>query len=407
MKKLSLADIDPQALRGREVLVRVDYNAPLDADGRITDDARVRGTIPTLKHLIDAGARVVLASHLGRPGGQPVPELTLAPFAEHLGRVLGSPVRFVADTVGEAARRAREKLEDGEVLLLENTRFAVEETANDASWSTRLAGNANVFVNDAFGTAHRAHASTVGAAKAIRASGGSAAAGYLLEKELRFLESALDAPTRPFVAVLGGVKISGKIDVIEALLPRVDRLLIGGAMANTFFMAMGLEIGTSLVEEDRVPMAGALMARAGEKLMLPVDVLTAAELVRGATVEERERGMVRPDQRIGDIGTETAVMFGSEVELAGTVLWNGPMGVFEVEGFEGGTLSLAHAAARAADRGTTVVVGGGDSAAAAVAAGVADRITHISTGGGAALDFLAGADLPGVEALSDHSGGMT
>ncbi len=403
MKKLSLADMDSEALRGHEVLVRVDYNAPLGPDGRIADDTRLRSTLPTLEHLIEAGARVVLASHMGRPGGHPVPELTLAPIAEHLGHLLGSPVQFVADTVGEMAGKARERLKDGEVLLLENTRFAADETVNDASWSRRLSGHASVFVNDAFGTAHRAHASTVGAAEAIKASGGVAAAGYLLDRELSFFGVALDDPRRPFVAVLGGAKISGKIDVIEALLPRVDRLLIGGAMANTFFMAMGLEVGASLVEEGRIPLAKALMARAGEKLMIPVDVRTAEELVPGASVEVRGREMVGPGQRIGDIGPETAALFGAEVESAGTVLWNGPMGVFEVEGFEDGTLALAHAAARAADGGATVVVGGGDSAAAAAAAGVAERLTHISTGGGAALELLAGVDLPGVAALTDHS----
>ncbi len=403
MNKLSLADMDSQALRGHEVLVRVDYNAPLGPDGRITDDTRLRSTLPTLEHLIEAGARVVLASHMGRPGGRPVRELTLAPIAEHLGHLLGSPVKFVADTVGDMAGKARGELKDGEVLLLENTRFAAEETLNDAAWSQRLSGNASVFVNDAFGAAHRAHASTVGAAKAIRAAGGVAVAGYLLDRELRFLGIALDDPKRPLVAVLGGAKISGKINVVEALLPRVDRLLIGGAMANTFFMAMGLEVGASLVEEDRIPLARALMARAGERLMIPVDVRTATELVPGASVEVIGRGMVRPGQRIGDIGTETAALFGAEVESAGTVLWNGPMGVFEVEGFEGGTLALAQAAGRAADEGATVVVGGGDSAAAAAAAGVAERLTHISTGGGAALELLAGVDLPGVEALTDHS----
>lgn len=404
MTKLCLSDLDPGPLRGCEVFVRVDFNAPISG-GIVADDTRLRSTLPTLNLLSGAGARVVLASHRGRPGGHEAPELTLAPVAAYLGGLLNSEISFVEDTVGEAAREARTVLRDGEVLLLENTRFAPEEPENDPWWSGRLAGSASLFVNDAFGTAHRAHASTVGVAESIKASGGVAVAGCLLERELHFLGKTLENPKRPFIAALGGAKISGKIDVIEALLPRVDRLLIGGAMANTFLMAMGMEVGASLVEVDRGPMARELMERAGDKLMIPVDVLVAEDLVAGAPTEARASHMVESNQRIGDIGPETASLFGAELRSAGTVLWNGPMGVFEVDGFGEGTLALARAAATAADAGTTVVVGGGDSAAAAASAGVEDRLTHISTGGGAALEFLAGADLPGVEVLSEHMEG--
>ncbi|RMH14078.1 MAG: phosphoglycerate kinase [Gemmatimonadetes bacterium] len=314
---------------------------------------------------------------------------------------LGVEVAFCPETVGPEADARRGALGPGGVLLLENTRFHPQETANDPEWARALAGGARVFVNDAFGAAHRAHASTVGVADAVRRAGGRAAAGYLMERELRFLGEALADPARPFVAVLGGAKISGKIDVVEALLPRVDRLLIGGAMANTFLLALGLDVGASLVEADRVPLAAELMERAGERLLIPVDARVAERIEARAPVRTVARDAVPADGRIADIGPETAALYAAEVEAAGTVLWNGPMGVFEVEGFDEGTRAVAEAAARAAQRGATVVVGGGDSAAAAEAAGVAERLTHVSTGGGASLEFLAGRPLPGVEALSE------
>ena len=403
MAKKTLQDLSPESLAGRLVIVRVDYNVPLDAGGGVTDRTRLDRTLPTLRHLVGHGARVVLLSHLGRPKGEPVAALSLRGVATELQVLLGSPVDFSPATTGSEARKAVESVEDGGVLLLENTRFHAEDTANDAAWAEELRHGATLFVNDAFGSAHRAHASTTGVADAVRNTGGEAVAGYLMENELRFLGDALVEPKRPFVAMIGGAKISGKIDVIEALLPAVDRLLIGGAMANTFFLALGLEVGQSLVEPDRVDVARDLMARAGDKIRLPVDVVAAPELIAGAVTRELPRSDVGSAERIGDIGPASIRLFADEVTGAGTVVWNGPMGMFEVDEFGRGTVELAQVAARAADGGTTVILGGGDSAAAAEAAGVASLMTHVSTGGGAALEFLSGAELPGVEALSDRT----
>ena len=403
MAKKTLQDLPAESLAGRLVVVRVDYNVPLDDEGQVADQTRLDQTLPTLRHLIQGRAKVVLLSHLGRPKGQPEKALSLLGVAMRLEELLGSCVRFCPATTGPQAREAVETLEEGGVLLLENTRFYVEETSNDGAWAEELRHGATVFVNDAFGSAHRAHASTTGIADAVRNAGGEAVAGFLMENELRFLGDALVEPRRPFVAVIGGAKISGKIDVIEALLPAVDRLLIGGAMANTFFLALGLEVGGSLVEPDRTEVARDLMARAGDKILLPVDVVTAPELTDGAVTRELPRTEVSPEERIGDIGPASTRLFAEAVTGAGTVVWNGPMGMFEVPEFGVGTVALAEAAARAADSGATVVIGGGDSAAAAEAAGVAARMTHVSTGGGAALDFLSGAELPGLEALTDRS----
>ena len=404
MAKKTLQDLPLESLADRVVVVRVDYNVPLDDDGQVTDQTRLHRTLPTLHHLVQGRARVVLLSHLGRPKGRPDAALSLRGVAKRLEVLLASPVHFCPATTGPEAREAVEALEEGGVLLLENTRFYEGETSNERAWAEELRHGATLFVNDAFGSAHRAHASTTGIADAVRDAGGEAVAGYLMENELRFLGDALVEPEHPFVAVIGGAKISGKIEVIEALLPAVDRLLIGGAMANTFLLTLGLEVGQSLVEPDRIEVARDLMAGAGDKILLPVDVVTALELTGGAVTREVPRTEVRPEERIGDIGPASNRLFAEEVAAAGTVVWNGPMGMFEVPEFGVGTIAMAEVAAQAADGGATVALAGGDSAAAAEAAGVASRMTHVSTGGGAALDFLSGAELPGLEALSDQSG---
>jgi phosphoglycerate kinase len=394
-----LRDLPASSLAGQTVLVRADLNVPLE-DGVITDETRIRASLPTLEYLTAAGARVVLFSHLGRPRGAADPAFTLAPVARRLGELVEAPVRFVADTVGEEAAAAARDLSDGEILVLENTRFLPGETSDDPEVASALAAMGTVYVNDAFGAAHRAHASTHGVAMKVREAGGTAVAGLLMEKELTFLGRALENPERPFVAVLGGAKISGKIDVVEALLPRVDRLLIGGAMANTFFLALGLDTGGSLVEPDRVTMAGELMERAGEKLVLPVDCRVADRIAEDARVRVCQRTEVQPGELIADIGPETEALYDGILSEARTVVWNGPMGVFELAPFASGTVAVAQSVARATDGGAVSVLGGGDSAAAAETAGVADRLTHISTGGGASLEFLAGAELPGVTAVS-------
>jgi len=400
MRKKIVSDIDPASLAGRTVLVRADLNVPLD-EGRISDDRRVRASIPTLRLLTGAGARVVLLSHLGRPKGAPDPKYSLRPVAERLAELLEGPVRFVPVTAGPSVRTAVESLSNGEVALLENTRFDPGDTANDSDLAAGWAELGDLFVNDAFGAAHRAHASTSGLADAVKARGGEAVAGLLLARELRFLGEALAHPERPFVAILGGAKISGKIDVIDALLPRVDRLLIGGAMANTFFKALGLEVGRSLVEDDRVELARRTLQEAGERLVLPVDCVVAPEIAEGSPTRVVERSQVGAEDRIGDVGPATRQMYAREIADARTILWNGPMGVFEIDAFAEGTTAMARAVAAACDDGATAVLGGGDSAAAVDRAGVAERITHVSTGGGASLEFLAGAALPGVEALTD------
>lgn len=401
MAKLDLAQVPDPELRGRRVLVRVDFNVPLTPDGGVADDLRIRATLPTIRHLLKRGAALILLSHLGRPKGEPRAEFSLEPVARRLGELLGRPVGFVGELVGPRAAEAVSALRSGDVLLLENTRFHPGETANDPQLARELAGYGDLFVNDAFGAAHRAHASTAGVAEAIRGRGGRAVAGFLMERELRFLGEALRAPERPFVAVLGGAKISGKIDLIENLLPRVDRLVIGGAMANTFLRALGFETGTSLVEEDRMELAGQILDRTGSALLLPVDLVVADRIAPDARTENVERHAVPPDRSIGDIGVRSREVFAGEIAAARTVLWNGPVGVFEMAPFAEGTLALARAIAAASDCGAVSVLGGGDTAAAAEAAGVAGRMTHVSTGGGAALEFLGGQELPGVAALSD------
>jgi phosphoglycerate kinase len=380
-------------VRGTTVFVRVDYNVPLEGE-RITDDTRVRASLPTLEHLIGAGARLVLASHLGRPKKGPAPEFSLAPVARRLGELLKRPVAMAPDCVGPEVKKASAQLGDGGVLLLENVRFHKEEEANEPAFARALVADsgASVFVNDAFGSAHRAHASTEGVSRHLKRS----VAGLLMEKELRYLGMALEAPEHPFVAVLGGAKVSDKIEVIESLLPRVDVLLIGGGMAYTFLRATGEPTGKSLVEEDKVELARALLARSGAKIRLPRDHTVAL-----AFKEDAERQVVPriPDGWMAlDIGPETAKAYAAEAGRARLVLWNGPMGVFEMKPFAQGTLAMARALAESPG---ISIVGGGDSVAAITQMGLADQIDHVSTGGGASLEFLSGQPLPGVACLED------
>ena len=401
MRRRTIRDLRDDEVRGRRALVRVDFNVPLDG-GTISDDTRIRAALPTIERLLDRGARVVLLSHLGRPKGRPDAKYSLRPVADRLRELLGGrTVRFAETLRGDAAVAATRELADGEVLLLENTRFDAGEEANDSSLAQDLAALGDLYVNDAFGAAHRAHASTEGVARHLE----PAVAGLLMERELQYLSDALDAPERPFVAVLGGSKISGKIDVIEALLPKVDHLLVGGAMACTFFRAMGLETGKSLVEADRVEMARDLLARAGDKLVLPTDAMVAPTLdeAGAAAAHVVARDAIPPDQAMYDVGPDTILQFARIVKGARTVLWNGPMGVFETPPFDAGTLTVANALAEATDAGATTIVGGGDSAAAIAESGLAERMSHVSTGGGASLEFLEGKPLPGVEAL-DRAG---
>ena len=390
MKKLTM---DALEMAGRRVFVRVDFNVPLK-DGVVQEDTRIRATLPTLKRALDAGARLVLGSHLGRPKGRRRPELSLAPVAERLSEHLSKLVRFCGETVGDAVDREVSKLADGEMLLLENLRFSPGETDNDANFARRLSTTAELYVNDAFGTAHRAHASTQGMVRHFE----QAAAGTLMEKELQYLDMALTDSPRPFTAMLGGAKVSDKIEVVRSLLEKVDRLLVGGGMAYTFLRAQGLPTGKSLVEENKIELAKSLLEEAGEKLVLPLDHIVASKFDAEAEHHVMPIGEI-PDGWMGlDIGPKTVAAYGDAIRAAKMILWNGPMGVFEMEPFAKGTVALAEVIA--ASDGTSVV-GGGDSVAAVHQAGVADRITHISTGGGASLEFLAGAKLPGVEVLTD------
>lgn len=397
MKKKCVRDLPETEIRGKRALVRVDFNVPLDDKGRITDDTRIRAALPTLQLLLDRGARVVILSHLGRPKGKPEPKYSLQPVAQRLGELLRRPVQFVESTDSDEALKATYALKDGQVLTLENTRFLGGEEKNDPRLSRGLAELGDFFVNDAFGAAHRAHASTAGVTEHLR----PAVAGLLMEKELEYLGRALDNPTKPFVAILGGSKISGKIDVIEKLLPKVDALLIGGAMACTFYKAMGLETGKSLVEQDRVAMAKDLIDRAGTRLTLPHDALVCTSLEDGKSARAVPKNSIPKDQAMYDIGPQSAASYGRAIASARTVIWNGPMGVFETPPFDAGTRAIAEAMAGATAKGATTIVGGGDSAAAVAEAGLEDKMSHVSTGGGASLEFLEGKELPGVEALDD------
>lgn len=400
LDRLTLADLGEDRLRGRRVLVRVDYNVPLGERQQVTDDTRIRATLPTLQHLTEVGARVILLSHLGRPRGAAVPEMSLRPVAARLSELVDAPVDFIGETIGAQAEQAVAELTEGSMLVLENSRFLAGDETNDPDLANGLAALCDVFVNDAFGAAHRAHASTSGVAEAVQAAGGTAVAGFLMERELRYLGAALEHPARPFVAVLGGAKISGKIDVIRSLLPKVDRLLIGGAMANTFFRALGLETGSSLVEEERVELARELLDEAGEVLLLPLDLVIARELVDDAETRIVARDEVPAGWSAFDVGPSTVDRYTEILAESGTVLWNGPMGVFESHPFSRGTEGVARALVTATEGGATTIVGGGDSAAAVAELGLQERVAHVSTGGGASLEFLEGRNLPGVESLS-------
>ena len=398
MQKRSVKDLAPAQLRGRRVVVRVDFNVPFDDGGAVSDDTRLRAAVPTIALLRSQGARVVLLSHLGRPKGAPDAKYTLEDVLPALRKVLpGVDVTFCHTTDDADAVAATQALVDGGVLLMENTRFLPGEEQNDDALARRLAALGDLYVNDAFGSAHRAHASTAGIAKYLR----PAVAGLLLEGELSYLGGALDEPKRPFVAILGGSKISGKIDVVEALLPKVDALLIGGAMACTFYKAMGFETGTSLVEPDRVDMAKDLIERAGSLLILPHDATVAKGMDQPASAHAVKRDGIPAGEAMLDIGPDTAQSYARAILAAKTVLWNGPMGVFEKPPFDAGTRAVATAMAAATGKGAITIVGGGDSAAAVVEAGLGQMMSHVSTGGGASLEFLEGKELPGVAALDD------
>lgn len=387
--KKTINDID---VTGKRVLVRVDFNVPIK-EGKISDDTRIRAALPTIEYLLDHGAAVILASHLGRPKGGPDPLFSLKPVAEYLGEILKQKVLFAEDCIGPIADTAAKALKPGEVLVLENTRFHIEEEKNDEGMARQLASLADIYVNDAFGTAHRAHASTEGITKFI-----PGVAGFLMEKEIKYLGQAIDEPKRPFVAILGGAKVSDKIGVIKNLLEKADSVLIGGGMANTFFKAQGYPVGDSLVEDDALEIARGLLQKGGQKLRLPVDVVIADKFEDSAQKRIIPAGEVPAGWRILDIGPETLKSFSAVISEAGTIVWNGPMGVFEFPNFATGTFELAKAIAQSK---AISVIGGGDSVAAVMQTGVADKITHISTGGGASLEMLEGLALPGLVALQD------
>lgn len=392
MKKMTIRDVD---FAHKRALVRVDFNVPMEGS-TITDDTRIRAAIPTIRYLVDAGAKVILMSHLGRPKGKKNPEFTLKPVAERLSELLGKEVKFVGDCIGDEAKAAVNSLSDGEVLLLENLRFYAEEEANDEKFAKALAELGDIYVNDAFGTAHRAHASTAGVAAFL-----PAVAGFLMEKEIDVMGGALENPERPFVAVLGGAKVKDKIGVIKNLITKVDALLIGGGMAYTFLKAKGYEIGKSLLDAERIEFASEMMKAAeerGVRLMLPIDVVVADDLSETANTKIVPADSIPADFEGVDIGPETCKAYADVIKSAKTVVWNGPMGVFEIPKFAEGTRAIAQAMAEC--KGTTIV-GGGDSAAAIEQMGFADKMTHVSTGGGASLEFLEGIELPGVAALAD------
>ncbi len=395
--KLTIDDIE---VSGRQVLVRVDFNVPL-AVGLVSDSTRIEATLPTLRHLMEGGGRLIIMSHLGRPKGSADPALSLRPVAGKLQEILGSPVAFASSCIGDEAMEAASGLKDGEVMLLENLRFFPGEEANDSGFSGSLAELGEIYVNDAFGTAHRAHASTVGVTKYFD----QCAAGYLMGRELEYLGNALEDPHRPFVAILGGAKISGKIDVIEALRSKVDHLLIGGGMAFTFLAAQGYETGKSLVDEERIDMARNLLAAAaageGAPIHLPVDAVIADKLEPNAPSQVVSVDSIPGDMAGYDIGRATLERWSSLIAQAGTIVWNGPLGVFEVNPFDSATIELARMIADATEAGAVSIIGGGDSAAAVAAIGLTDRMSHVSTGGGASLEFLEGRELPGVAALTD------
>jgi phosphoglycerate kinase len=396
MGKLTLKDVE---LKGKTVLMRVDFNVPI-IDGKITDDNRIVQALDSINYVIDKGAKLVLISHLGRPADKPEPEYTLKPVAEHLKTLIGIPVHFAEDCVGEKATTVINKAKPGEIVLLENVRFHKEEKKNDPDFAKQLAAHANLFVNDAFGSSHRAHASVAGVTEFLQ----PAVSGFLLDKEIRYLEESVNSPKRPFVAILGGAKVSDKIGVIENLLSKVDTIIIGGGMTYTFFRAQGLEIGNSLVEDDKVGLAKELMKKAekaGVKFMLPIDSVIAKEFSNDAEHKVVDSDEIEPGWMALDIGPQSSIAFGNQIKSAETILWNGPMGVFEMSNYADGTFSVAESLAEATRNGATTIIGGGDSAAAIKKAGLDKDVSHVSTGGGASLEYLEGKELPGVTALTD------
>ena len=418
MAKLTIKDVD---LSGKRVFVRVDYNVPMaESDGEmlINDDTRIRATVPTLDQLVSQGAKIILAAHLGRPKGQKEPSMSLRPVAQRLSDLLGRPVAFVDDCIGDKVSQTVAALKPGDILLLENVRYYSEEEANDPSFAEQLAANADAYVNDAFGAAHRAHASTAGIAKIIAAKGGPCVAGLLMERELAFLGDELETPQRPFVVILGGAKVSDKIAVIDRLLEEADSLLIGGAMAYTFKLAKGLSVGKSLVEPDKVDVAKAAMEKAaqrGVELLLPTDNIVVTPVVtdklnkKGKPILEFQNPRPNTEPNIPeneegvDIGEQTAKTYSDKIAQAKTILWNGPMGIFEDPRFSKGTFAVAEAVAKAtSESGAKSIIGGGDSVKALNQSGLGDQVTFMSTGGGASLEFLEGKELPGVAALSDR-----
>jgi phosphoglycerate kinase len=394
--KRTLESLDKAAFEGKRALVRVDFNCPIK-DGKVTDNTRIRAALPTIEYLRSRGARLVLLSHLGRPKGGPDPKYSMEPVVREVERVLGSPVTFLRDPLSEQAVTETRRMPRGGIAIAENTRFYPGEEKNDPELASNFAALGDFYVNDAFGSAHRAHASTEAVARILK----PAVSGFLMERELRYLGESLHKPKRPFVAVLGGAKISGKIDLISALLPKVDHVLLGGAMACTFFAAMGLETGNSLVEPDRLELARKLIAEAGDKLVLPSGGVVAQELKANAETRAVPRDRIPSGWAIYDIDPATERDFAALIESAGTVVWNGPMGVFETPPFDHGTMAIARAMAAATGKGAVTVVGGGDSAAAVAQAGLENKITHVSTGGGASLEFLEGKTLPGIAALDE------
>jgi len=398
MSKLLVTDLD---VRGKRVLVRADLNVPLDSDGEITDDKRIQESFPTIQWLVENGARTILMSHLGRPKGERKPEFSLAPVAAHLGQLLRKDVRLADDCIGDAVQQKLQGLGDGDVLLLENVRYHKAETDNEPGFAKELASVGEIFVNDAFGTAHRAHASTAGVTAHIE----QCAMGLLMKKELDYLGGALDDPQRDFVAILGGAKIGDKIKVIENLLPKVDTLIVGGGMSYSFFKAMGREIGQSILDEDALPDAERILEQAKDlgpsRLLLPLDIVTVAEFDNDAEQIIAPSDAIAADREGVDIGPETRELYASKIRTAKTVVWNGPMGVFEKPNFAHGTRAVADALVESTKSGGTAIIGGGDSAAAIKNFGLESSVSHVSTGGGASLDFLAGKSFPGVEALSD------
>ncbi len=396
MAKLSLKDLD---LKGKTVVMRVDFNVPLK-EGVIGDDNRIRQALPSINHVIEAGAKLVLLSHLGRPKGEPKPEFSLKPVADHLGSLVSCEVWFGEDCIGPKAKEAIGKASSGEIVLLENVRFHPEETKNDPEFSKALAAHGDVFVNDAFGSSHRAHSSVAGITEYLQ----PAASGYLLQKEIAYLQESVEKPNRPFVAVLGGAKVSDKIGVIENLITRVDTIIIGGGMTYTFFKAMGLPIGNSLLEKDKVELAASLLEKAkadNVEIMLPVDSVVGREFKEDTESKVVAQDGIEDDWIALDIGPKSAELFGDEIKKAKTVIWNGPMGVFEMDAFAKGTFAVAGAMSTATENGAVTIIGGGDSAAAIKKAGLEEKVSHVSTGGGASLEYLEGKELPGITSLTD------